>query len=318
MSPLGATLPTSGSFASHRVVVGLFLGAVFATGSLVLGHREVAPLAIMIAATGVARDWLALGRQRGARSGLPSLVRGLAMLGLSMLIADESGAAIAIAVSYACGALLSFVLNPLPRPITGRVRRVVDGWMLLAVLMAQIYTSIDTILLATFRSTREAGVYAAVYRIPLAWVTVTGLLVSGMLPVTQQKSSEPAAIDSFRCALRRVSAAAACGLLAVTPIAVVLVTPLFGAEYADGRVPLALLLLATAVSTVSAPLGALYLGVGSDRTFALMLSAGAVVNVVANLIAIPTLGMVGAAATTVGSEALVLLFMWRSVRAVLE
>ena len=271
----------------------------------------------MIAATGVARDWLALGRQRGARSGLPSLVRGLAMLGLSMLIADESGAAIAIAVSYACGALLSFVLNPLPRPITGRVRRVVDGWMLLAVLMAQIYTSIDTILLATFRSTREAGVYAAVYQSFLRGSRDRSPRQRDASPSTH-RSHRADAIDSFRCAPAPSVVLRNAACCTITPIAVVLVTPLFGAEYADGRVPLALLLLATAVSTVSAPLGALYLGVGSDRTFALMLSAGAVVNVVANLIAIPTLGMVGAAATTVGSEALVLLFMWRSVRAVLE
>jgi O-antigen/teichoic acid export membrane protein len=237
------------------------------------------------------------------------------MLCLAMLVAGELSAAITVAVSYACGAVLSLRLNPLPKPITARARRLVDGWMLVAVLMAQIYTSIDTMLLATFRSTRDAGVYAAVYRIPLAWVTVTGLLVSGMLPVTTEVlRTSRERLASMRARAVRVSAAAAVGLLAITPIAVLLVKPLFGAEYAEGGTPLALLLVATAISTVSAPLGALYLAVGSDRTFALMLTAGALVNVLANLVAIPAFGMVGAAATTVGSEALVLLLMWQSLR----
>ena len=103
-------------------------------------------------------------------------------------------------------------------------------------------------------------------------------------------------------------------LLVAAPVLVWAVPFVFGDAYAQGRRPLALLLVATAVATVTAPLGALYVGLGRDRTFALILTTGALVNLVGNAAAIPLWGMTGAAATTVLSESLVLGLMWRALR----
>ena len=95
------------------------------------------------------------------------------------------------------------------------------------------------------------------------------------------------------------------------PILVPLTTVVFGGDFAAGRTPLALILVATAVATLSAPVGAVYLGVGHDRDFALVLTAGALVNVGVNLFVIPRYGMNGAAITTIASESLVLIALSR-------
>ncbi len=290
-----------------RFWVALALSAVYLAGASGSGNGELAPLGAVILSYGWSRDWLALGREQGARSSVPLALRGVVVLGAAFPAHTAGQAAIVVAVAYTVGTAASLLLNPYAHEVTGGRRQMVDAWMLVAVVMAQVYTSVDTVLLAAFRSTREAGIYAAVYRIPLAWVTFVGLLVAAFIPIaTSALQDDPAQLPSLRRRAVRAGLVGGGIVLASIPVLVPMVTGLLGRAFQSGRMPLALILVATAVATLSAPLGALYLGVGRDRDFALVLAAGAVLNVLANLVAIPRFGMNGAAATTVASESLVL------------
>ena len=306
---LAAAAPTAevSALLRLRFRIAIALSAVYLASASASGNGELAPMVAVIISYGWSRDWLALGREQGARSSLPLAARGLLVLGAAFLAHTAGQAAMVVALGYGVGTLASLLLNPFAHEVGGQRRRMVDAWMLVAVVMAQVYTSLDTMLLASLRSTREAGIYAAVYRIPLAWVTFVGLLVTAFIPVaTSALRDDPAQLPVLRRQAVRAGLAGAGIVLASVPVLVPMVTPLFGRAFQSGRLPLALILVATAVSTLSAPLGALYLGVGRDRDFALVLAAGAGINVLANLVAIPRFGMNGAAATTVASESLVL------------
>lgn len=295
-----------------RALVGTGLAVLYVIGVGATDNGTLAPMAVVIIAGGWSRDWLALGNEQGVRSSIPSVVRGVLVLAGAFAARDPGDAAVAVAVGYGASTVVSVILNPHSHAVREKGGMLVDAWMLIAVLMAQIYTSLDTVLLAGLRSSREAGIYAAVYRVPLAWTTVVGLLVSAYVPVaTSTLRDDPAQLPPLRRQAFRAGAIGAAAVMASIPVLVPLFSVLFGDAFVDGRVPLALLLVATAVSTLSAPLGALYLGVGKDRDFALVLTAGAVVNVVANVAVIPHFGMNGAAVTTIASETLVLVAMAR-------
>ena len=58
----------------------------------------------------------------------------------------------------------------------------IDGWYLATSLADQVCATSDTLMLLALRSASAAGVYAAIYRFPNAWLLVLGLVVWAGLP----------------------------------------------------------------------------------------------------------------------------------------
>jgi O-antigen/teichoic acid export membrane protein len=112
----------------------------------------------------------------------------------------------------------------------------------------------------------------------------------------------------------RLSLAGAVLILLLIPASWVVTPLLFGTAYESGRGPLAILMVATAVITLAAPLHPFTLSSGKDRQYALILVGGATSNVVANLVVIPLFGMTGAALTTLGAQVVVSMMLWGLVR----
>lgn len=307
------TVDEVGALARRRELATAVLVAGYVVVTLAMGHGELVALGVTIASRGLARDWLALGNERGWRAGMPSAVQGLVLLGGSLFAHTPRGAATAIAVAYAVALALSLRLNPLPRaPRDARVQ--VTPWILIAVLADQVTASTDTVLLAALRSASEAGIYAAVYRIPNAWMTLLGLAVIAFVPSTARVvSQERSRLLELRNRAVRVGGAAAAVVLVSIPISWAIVPHLFGDAFRSGRTALVVLLLATAVNALAAPLHPVYLALGRDRTQAVVTLSAAGLNLVANLLVIPAAGMVGAASTTLAAQTLLLVLFWRGI-----
>lgn len=296
------------AFVHHRRRLGLVGAALLAAGFLATGHSELWPMALAVAAVGFQVDWLALGRGDAGGAVAPWLVRGGVMLTGSVLVSELAAAVVVVAVAMV-GAAVCSVLLTRPPSRHGNGRRP-SAWPLVAVLAAQVYISVDTLVLAWMRGSDEAGIYGAVYRIPLAWTTIVGLVVAALVPAvaTELKGSDASLSTVVRRSRRMGWVATAVVLASLVPLWL-LFDPIFGTDYRDGRVPVIVLMLAVAAATASAPLGATVLATGRDRTYALVLCAGAVVNLVLNLVLVPRWGMVAAAATTFATEVAVLLAM---------
>jgi O-antigen/teichoic acid export membrane protein len=297
----------------RRTRVSWALAAAFALGALAFGRVAFVALAAVVLARGVNRDWLSLGRERGFASGASSLVQGVALVALTLFARSPAQAAAALAAGYLAGLVVSFVVNPHHKPAGhGDVR--VDGWILGAVLADQVTISADTLLLAWLRTSSLAGVYAAVYRIPNAWMTLIGLTVFGAVASTAKRVAQGTHEDAKalqRRALGVGTKAAGVILLSAIP-AYALVPIVFGDEYAPGRGPLVILLVATACMALAASMQPLYLAVARDRDVLTLAATGAVVNIAVNAVAIPLWGMTGAAiATLVAQLALLGILSWR-------
>ncbi|MDQ6947667.1 MAG: polysaccharide biosynthesis C-terminal domain-containing protein [Actinomycetota bacterium] len=297
----------------RRTWVTLILVAAYVAGAVGTGHPGLAPMATVIACLGLSRDWLSLGQERGLRSGIPMAVQGSAILLGALLLPVVSQPSVAVALGYGTAGMLSIALNRLPPGTRGHIIGL-DAWLLMAILCTQVMSTLDTILLAAMRSTREAGIYAAIYRFPNGWLAVLIIVMYGLLPVvTRALRDDPGSLGNLRRSLLRWSLPASVGLLAVTPLAYALVPRVFGAAFAQGRTAVVLLLVATAVQTAAAPLHSLYLAAGTHRNYAWCLASAAVLNIVANLVLIPALGMNGAAISTMLANAFLAALLWLAV-----
>lgn len=299
----------------RRTCASAVLAVGFAAASLAFAGGQFALLAFVVASRGLNRDWLSLGRERGHASGAGSTAQGLALLILAAVTRSPTQAAATLAAGYVVGLAVSLALNPRHTVAhEGTVR--VDGWILGSVLADQVTISADTIILGWLRSASAAGIYAAVYRIPNAWMTVIGLTVLGVLPATARMVAGGTRDDARalqRRALRAGAIAAATILASAIPV-VMLVPFAFGVEYAAGQLPLAILMVATAVMAIAASMHPLYLAVAKDREVFTLSLAGAVTNVAANAIAIPTWGMLGAAGATLATQVALLITIMTRLR----
>ncbi|HVE94418.1 MAG TPA: lipopolysaccharide biosynthesis protein [Acidimicrobiales bacterium] len=306
----------------RRTQVSIVLTGAFAVGAWALIGPALVPLAVLVLARGLNRDWLALGRERGWASGIASLVQGIALLAFAPLARTASAAAGALAVAYVVGLAVSLILNRRPTPADREKSSdtvPVDGWILGALLADQITISADTLLLGLLRSSSAAGVYAAVYRIPGAWMTVIGLVVFGTLATTTRLVSGGTKEESRAVQRRSVGV----GLLTAGAILVsafpayVLVPTVFGPAYSSGRTPLLILMVATAVMAITASMHPLYVALAQDRDVFTLSLSGALVNLVANSIAIPLGGLAGAASATLVAQLALLGFVLARLRRLL-
>jgi len=270
----------------------LFLSYVAVTGAL---DPWLWPVGVVVLNRGLNRDWIALGEERGARSAFPSVAQGVVLVVAALAVGSErADAAIAVALGYGVGLVASLALNRVPAGERGALRT--ESWLLGGSLGDQVSQTADVLLLAWFRSAREAGVYAAAYRLPNAWNTGVGLAVGGMVPAVSATLHErPEMVGYLRRRMLRWSCSIGAALAVAAPVISLAIVPIFGSDYRSGRVAAWILLTSMAVATAAAPLHALYVARGTDRGYALALMGAAALNVVLNLALIPTFGANGAA-----------------------
>ncbi|MCU1496688.1 MAG: polysaccharide biosynthesis protein [Acidimicrobiales bacterium] len=300
----------------RRSVTTAVLAATYVAVTLGLGVARLTPLVVMLVGIGLNRDWIALGQEKGGRSAAPTALQGLLLAVLAFASTSDT-LALAVAVSYGAGLVLSILLNPLPKgpPEEPDAVDEVDGWMLLAVISNQVLSSADTFLIAGLMSASAAGVYAAVYRLPNGWLALLVIIRGGLLPLaTSLLRTDVAQFRALRRTSLRWGAISGGALLVLTPLFFFAIPVLYGDEYRSGRWPAVLLLVSTAMASVAAPLHHLLLAFGDDRPYAQYLTWAALANVALNLVLIPRLGLAGAGLATLAANVLLAGVLWRALQ----
>ena len=298
-------------YVRHRTMVTLLMVAVVATAMAVAGYAELIPCCGVIATLGLNRDWIALGREQGPRAAAPPALQGVVLLALSFFASTTGGGAIAIGTAYASAAILSMAINRIPDEPGAPSHRSPAAWILLAGIAIQVTSTVDALLLGLLRSSAEAGIYAAINRLPNAWIALLTALMFGALPVTTRAAAEdPVAYRALRRSSTKISALLGLLVLLAAPVAYVLVPLLFGSEYADGQGPVLVLMASAAVLTFSLPLHVFAVTAGRDRRYTAIVATGAALNVGLNLAMIPLWGMLGAALATLIAESTIATLLW--------
>ncbi len=171
-----------------------------------------------------------------------------------------------------------------------------------------LLASFDLILLGLWRGTAEAGVYGAAYRV--AWVPsmIAVAYFTSLRPALAR--SAPGGFAAVAPGLRRSTRIAGTLGIGIAAGGLVLADPLvvwlYGRPFAAAAAPLRLLLVAAALLLVSRHYRALLQVFHQQALDFRIMATAAGINVALNLLLVPRAGALGAAATSVASEALIL------------
>jgi len=301
------------------------LAALFAVVAVASGHAVFVPFAIGIIARGAQREWMALGRGAVVRAAVPGIVHGSVLLVGALFVTDLGPASVVVGVGAAIWLVATIAANrrpAIPSDATASASPHIKSsgagaglgtWGLVTMFADSLVLSLDIVLLSIIAGQTDAGIYSAVYRVPNALQLVIGLAITSAIPhVVALRSVPHEAVPHEAERLRRrcIHLGLVCGLgtIVVGAAALVAVNVVFGDAYSRGRGPLVLLLVATTFLAVSAPLRALQLVTGHDRTIAAVAIANSVFVVIGYLVTIPIWGMMGAAGTTAAAQLVYLVF----------
>lgn len=304
----------------------LLLAALATVGvvalSWVLDVPEAERLAVAILASGqlalaVNLKWVLRSQQRSAALAMIEASQAVAFAGLAVLIVHGPDSLIPAAVAVVAGPWVEAVLSlafamgrrwrwpTLTREAFTTVRRALP--LGVATFSIAIYYGADTVLLGLYRSTAEVGWYGSAYRLVLPWLQLASIVGWLAMPkiaemYARERSEVPQLLSGLSRAMLLVAMPLAVSTMAFAPH---IVTLAFGDSFAESALPLSMLIWSTVTVYGNAPFGFLMLARRQDRRYMLIGIAGAFVNIVTNLVAIPTFGMVGAAMTTLTTELLV-------------
>ncbi|WP_256686128.1 flippase [Halococcus qingdaonensis] len=315
--------------ASLKFVIPLSLGATavlfFAAGPLardVFDAPATKPvirlfsLAIPFAA--IAK--LAVGAMRGNQRSLPKVyIQNIALpvsrLGLIAVFFTlgfaATGMAAAYVLSYALAGMVGVYYLVRHTPLLKRLRSVsirrellsFSAPLMITAAVSLVFTSLDTLMLGYFSSTRVVGIYNAVYPTAILLTLVQSSVGFVFMPVVSEMHS-----DGRMTEMRRMYQLAVKWIVIFTvplfaflvmfPGEIIRLT--FGPKYVTGAVALVVLSTGFLSHTIVGPNGNMLTSLGKTKTMMLDNVAVAVVNFVLNLILIPEYSYVGAAiATTV-------------------
>lgn len=176
----------------------------------------------------------------------------------------------------------------------------------LAVILNSLYARLDVVLISLLRPVAEVGRYVLAYRVMELALTFAAMFASAALPVLSRAVDD---VERFgrlvNASLRFVSLlmlpAATCCLVLAHP----LVLLLGGAQFTASAAPLRWLSVAVLASGYNIVLGIVIIAFDGQRRALWLNVSGLMLNLVLNLLLIPIYGIVGAAAVTSLSEALV-------------
>jgi O-antigen/teichoic acid export membrane protein len=326
--------PTRTAVTAGRVL-GLRLAALTVAGLPALaltvavwsGQEGLALLAYaMSAVMTVSADWIARGLGAMSRVALATGVGGGVVVVGAVFLAVSGGSATAAMAWFVAGELTTAVLLWIFVARTGRPAITLDGVGALAKRAAPvavssfvIYTytaNLDTIIIAATRSSREAGLYSAAYRVVLALSTVGTLAAYALLPrmAGEVRAGEGAA------GMRRMLVGAMVSLatlgMAVLAAAVLAGGPilgfLFGSEFEPVGPTFVLLTAGLAWYITTYPAAYALLALGDNAGYMRGALAAGLTGLALDLALIPPFGTIGAGAASAAAFALAaVVWTWR-------
>lgn len=313
-----------GALVALRAMIAVPVTLACAGATLVLLEgRQVTTAGLIVSATVLlaAPGSLHVAFQLRVRNDLSVVVMTLNSVlwtGAVIAIAASHGRMVPLAVAFLGVAVLTVVLEvaltlrlvPVrfrgSRALWSKLLRVgvpiaIGGLLILA------YGRIDQVIVFEQSGARQAGLYAAVYRIldqvqflPIAITTTLFPLMAASASQDRERIRRLVTLAGEYLAM------ASLGVLAVTLVAAApIVRFLFGREFADAAPALPILMGAFAVICFGYLSGQLVVVYGLQRTFIRYALVALVVNVALNLLLVPRYGFLAAAWLTLGTELLV-------------
>ncbi len=172
--------------------------------------------------------------------------------------------------------------------------------MVLSGIVLMIYLRVDQVMLGALAPEAQVGYYAAAVRISEVWYFVPAAIVSSVFPrIVELRAGDE---TQFQLKLQRLyNLLAFLGYAVAVPVTLLapwLVRLLFGSAYQPAAPLLAVLIWAGLFANLTVARNAHFIALDWGRAQLWTASAGAIANILLNLLLIPRYGAMGAAAAT--------------------
>ena len=176
--------------------------------------------------------------------------------------------------------------------------------LIISSLMAVIYNQMDRLMIGKMIDQTHVGYYAAASTICHMWLFIPQALANSARPLIMELKSKDEKLYVRRIKqLTGVTFWLGIGFaLIVSVLSHFIIDVLYGADYAQARGPLLLMIWSTVFASLSYARAIWMISENKQKYTKQILICGVVVNLVFNLIGIPIIGMNGAAAATLVTE----------------
>jgi PST family polysaccharide transporter len=271
----------------------------------------LATIAMALAMT-LTPDWLARGLERMGVVGLATTLGSVIACGGAALLAPIGSSELALLVFAAGEATVALVcfwgiapqIRPLSTDLSGLGTLVKRAWPLgiAAVVTYSYYANVDTVILASFRSAHEAGIYSAAYRVFWTFNVVPIFAAYATFPILSRLAAAHANEEAQRTLFGVLGQLAGYGILVVGFVEVagrLTLSVLFGEAFVGAAPTFTLLAVAAAWYAVGYGSGYSLIAAGNTRGFVEGALAAGALCLGLDLALIPRFGMTGAGTATV-------------------
>lgn len=174
-------------------------------------------------------------------------------------------------------------------------------------LMISVYYNLDIVMLGYFRTDAETGIYNAAVKIFLLSTVPYQIILTSFFPSLSK--NKPDGSSEFRLIISRYgvimvgAGVVLSGIIFSFPSEILHI--IFGESYLSAVGPLKILALNSLVVSVNIFFGNPLIAWGRQRAYAVTVTAGAVANIVLNILLIPEYSYIGASFATLLSETVV-------------
>lgn len=183
----------------------------------------------------------------------------------------------------------------------------VAKWTAIAAIAATLADNIDTLLVQSFMSSYDTGIWSGAVRIA-TFASVLGWSVGAVLNVRVAKYSDKEHLTAYLTKAWKISLAIFTILLLSMPLAGLAISLTIGQDYITGTLPLQILLLATALGGATSPYVALFYLFDKPQYYAIAGILQTIILIAGDLIFIPSHGLVGAAWVRVAVRIVIMMF----------
>ncbi len=183
----------------------------------------------------------------------------------------------------------------------------VAKWTAIAAIAATLADNIDTLLVQSFMSSYDTGIWSGAVRIA-TFASVLGWSVGAVLNVRVAKYQQIEHLREYLKKAWKIALAIFIILAISTPLASFAIHYTIGIEYLSGTLPLQILIIAAGLSGAAAPYVALFYLFDRPEYYAYAGIIQTLILILGDLIFIPQYGLIGAAWVRVIVRLIVLIF----------
>lgn len=183
----------------------------------------------------------------------------------------------------------------------------VAKWTAIAAMAATLADNIDTLMVKSFMTSYDTGIWAGAVRIA-TFASLVGWTIGSVLNIRVARYSDKKHLQAYMHKAWKLAIAAALLVMLAIPFAHFGIWASIGSAYFPAVIPLQILLFATGIAAATSPISSLFYLFDKPQYYAIAGALNTIILLIGDYIVIPRYGLIGAGMVRVVVRITLLLF----------